>query len=54
LEGIGQADDDEALMQQRDVEREDGRLLSAMLGGAAGEDAADLADQRAFIQRPPV
>src|SRR5580765_8406188 len=35
-------------MQQRDVEREDRRLLPAMLGGAAGEDAADLADQRAL------
>src|SRR5918996_790791 len=43
--GIGQADDHHAVVEQGGVEGEDRRLLAAMLRGAAGEHAADLADQ---------
>jgi drug/metabolite transporter (DMT)-like permease len=33
------------------VERRDRRLLAAVLGGGRGEHAADLADQRSYLQR---
>ena len=47
LKCIGQTDDHEALMQQRDMKRQNRGFLSAMLGGAAGEHAANLSDQGA-------
>ncbi len=47
-EGIGQADDDHALVQQGRMERGDRRLLAAMLSGSTGEHAADLPHQRAL------
>src|SRR5215831_2610189 len=53
-EGIGQADDDHALVQQGRVERGDRRLLATMLSGGTGEHAADLPTSAPFIQRPPV
>ena len=37
---------------KRGVEGEDGALLAAMLGRGRGEDAADLADQRALDPQP--
>ena len=47
-EGIGQADDDHALVQQGGDEAEDGAFLAAVLGGRRGEHRADLADQLAL------
>jgi hypothetical protein len=47
-EGIGQADDDHALVQQGRVERGDRRLLTAMLSGGTDEHAANLPNQRAL------
>jgi hypothetical protein len=47
LERIGQADHHHAEMQEVGDEREQGRLLAAMLGGGRGEGRADLAVQRA-------
>src|SRR3546814_739097 len=48
LAGVRQADNDHALMQQREMEAEDGAFLAAVLRGARREHAADLADQRAL------
>src|SRR5260221_9947419 len=45
---IRYADNDHALVQQRGMTTEQRRFLAAMLGGGAGEYAADLADQRTF------
>src|SRR5688572_7702739 len=45
LEGVRQADDDHAVMQEHRQRGEYGRLLAAVLGGRGGEDRADLADE---------
>src|SRR4051812_35927593 len=44
---IGNAGNDHALVVEKRVQADDGRLLSAVLAGGGRERAADLADQRA-------
>src|SRR5689334_13376386 len=43
--GIGEADYDQAVMEQGGVDGEDGRFLAAMLRRRRGEDTADLANE---------
>jgi len=47
LEAVGQADDDQAEVQQVGDDGEEGLFLTAVLGGDGGEGGADFADQRA-------
>ena len=50
-EAIVQADNGQAEMQQVGDDREERRLLAAMLGGGRGEGPADLAVERAAGSR---
>jgi hypothetical protein len=52
MKRVGQPDDDHAVMEERRVEAQDGRLLTTVLGRGAREDASNLSDK--FALRPEI